>query len=243
MRKKDTAKKVEVKSCLNVSDWVTFLSNERQGMASNVVSFSVFLVAAIALILVTSAHVAFAIVGAVIVFGSAGWVYFQVLGPVRQRGYLADEILKGIISGELKDTDSIRREWTLGLTVIRRGWFLRQGRARLAVLKRAWRYEWKPRLVALKETSQRKWEAALATLRETWYKEKPKLVALKETSQRRCEAALAALRETWYKEKPRLIALKEILQRKWEAGLAALKETWYHEKARLATLAQTWRIW
>jgi hypothetical protein len=214
MRKKNTAKKVEAKSCLTVSDWVTFLSNERHGMMSNVVNFSVFLVAAIALILVTSAHIAFAIISAIIVFGSAGWVYFQVLAPVRQRGHLADEILKGIISGELKDADSIRGEWALGLAVIRRGWLLRQGRARLAVLKRAWRYEGKPRLVALKETSRCKWEAGLAALRERWCQEKARLVALKETS-----------------------------RRKWEAGLAAVRQTYCQEKTRLATLAQTWRLW
>jgi len=215
MKKKDTAKKVEAKSCLTVSDWVTFLSNERQGMMSNVVNFSVFLVATIALILVTGAHIAFAMVSATIVFGSAGWVYFRVLGPLRQRGYLADELLKGIISGELKDADSIRGEWALGLAVIRRGWFLRQGRARLAVLKRAWRYEGKPRLVALKETSRRKWEAGLA-----------------------------ALKETWSQEKARLVALKEAWSRKWESGLAALRETWCQEKARLVALAATrWHLW
>jgi len=215
MKKKDTAKKTEVKSCLNVSDWVTFLSNERQGMMSNVVNFSVFLVATIALILVTSGYIGVAIASAIIVFGSAGWVYFRVLGPLRQRGYLADEILKGIISGELKDADSIRGEWALGLAVIRRGWFLRQGRARLAVLKRAWRYEGKPQLVALKETSRRKWEAGLA-----------------------------ALRETWRQEKARLVALKRIWQRRWEAGLAALRETWCQERARLVALAATrWHLW
>ena len=241
MKKKDTVKKVEDKSCLRVSDWVTFLSNERQGMMSNVVNFSVFLVAAIALILVTSAYIVFAIASGIIVFGCAGWVYFRVLEPLRQRGHLADEILRRIISGEFKDADSIREEWVLGLTVIRRGWFLRQGKARLAVLKRAWRYQGKPRLVALKETSQRRWEAALAALRETWYREKPRLIALKETSQRKWEAGLAALRATWYQAKPKLVALKETSQRKWEAGLAVLRATWCHEKARLVALKETWR--
>lgn len=214
MRRKSTAKKVQVKSCLTVADWVTFLSNERHGMASNVVNFSVFLVAAIALILVASAHIAFAIISAIVVFGSAGWVYFGVIGPIRQRGYLADEILKGIISGELKDVDSIRGEWALGLAVIRRGWFLRQARARLAVLKRTWRYEWKPTLVAFKETWQRKWETALAAVRERWYQEKARLVALKETSQRR-----------------------------WETGLAVLRQTWCQERARMAALGHTWHLW
>jgi ABC-type nickel/cobalt efflux system permease component RcnA len=180
MRKKDTAKKAEAKSCLKVSDWVTFLSSERQGMMSNVVSFSVFLVAAIALILVTSGYM-FAVVSGIIVFGCAGWVYFRVLDPLRQRGHLADEILKRIISGELKDADSIRGEWALGLTVISRGWFLRQGKARLVVLKRGWRYEGKPRLLTLKETSQHKWEVGLAALRQTWRAEKTRLVALAQT--------------------------------------------------------------
>lgn len=181
MKRKSTAKKVQAKSCLTVADWVTFLSNERQGMMSNVVNFSVFLVAAIALILVASAHMAFAIISAIVVFGSAGWVYFQVIGPVRQRGYLADEILKGIISGQLRDVESIRGEWTLGLAVIRRGWFLRQCRARLIILKRAWRYEGKPRLVALQETSQRKLDTALAAFRQTWCQERARMAALGHT--------------------------------------------------------------
>ncbi len=214
MRKKATPRKATAKSCLAVSDWVTFLSNERRDMMSNAVNISVFLVAAIALILVTSGYVAFAIASGIIVFGCAGWVYFSVLEPLQRRGHLADEILKRIISGELKDASSISQEWALGLSVIRRGWFLRQGKARLAVLKRAWRHEGKPRLVALKETSRRKWEAGLAALKETWYQAEPRLLACKETS-----------------------------QRKWEAGLAALKQAWRQEKARLATLGQTWRLW
>jgi hypothetical protein len=241
MRKKGTAKKAGDKSCIKVSDWVTFLSNERQGMMSNVVSFTVFLVAAIALILVTSGYIVFAIASGIIVFGCAGWVYFSVLEPLRQRGHLADEILRRIISGRLQDTGSIHEEWVLGLDVIRRGSLLRQGKARLAVLKRAWRYQGKPRLIAVKETSQRKWEAGLAVLRETWYQEKPKLVALKATAQRKWEAGLAVLRETWYQEKPKLIAVKETTQRKWEAGLAVLRETWHQEKPKLVAFKETWR--
>ena len=214
MRKKDTAKKAEAKSCFTVSDWVTFLSNERQGMMSNVVTISVFLVAAIALILATSAYVAFAVASGIIVFGCAGWVYFRVLEPLRQRGHLADELLRKIISGEFTNSETVRREWVLGLTVISRGLFLRQAKARIAVLKRAWHYQWKPRLVAFKEASQRKWEAALAALKETWCREKARLVALKERS-----------------------------QHKWEEALAALRQTWHQQKARLATLGETWHLW
>ena len=183
MKRKDTAKKMEAKSCLSISDWVAFLSSERQAMMSNAVTFSVFLVAVIALILVTSGHIVFAIASGIIAFGCAGWVYFGVLEPLRQRGKLADEILKGIISGELKDADSIREGWLLGLTVIRRGWF-RQERARLTVLKRAWRRQWKPRLATLKETWRPRWERGTSALKETWCQGKARLVAFRETWRR-----------------------------------------------------------
>jgi hypothetical protein len=190
MKKKDTAKKMEAKSCLNVSDWVTFLSNERQGMMSNVVNFSVFLVAVIALILVTSGYIVFAIASGIIAFGCAGWVYFRVLEPLRQRGNLADQILKRIISGELKDTDSIREEWVLGLTVIRRGWF-RQGKARLAALKRAWRRQWKTGLATFKETWRPRWEAGLSALKKAWCQGKTRLATLRETWRRQWEGGMS----------------------------------------------------
>ena len=190
MNKRDTVRKVKAKSCLNISDWVTFLSNERQGMMSNVVNFSVFLVAVIALILVTSGYVAFAIASGIIAFGCAGWVYFRVLEPLRQRGSLADEILRRIISGELRDADSIREEWVLGLTVIRRGWF-RQEKARLAVLKRVWRRQRKTRLATLKETWRPRWEAGLSALKETWCQGKGRLVAFRETWRRQWEGGIS----------------------------------------------------
>jgi hypothetical protein len=190
MKKKDTVKKVEANSCLNISDWVTFLSNERQGMMSNVVNFSVFLVAVIALILVTSGYIVFAIASGIIAFGCAGWVYFRVLAPLRQRGNLADEILRRIISGELKDPDSIREEWVLGLTVIRRGWF-RQEKARLAVLKRAWRRQRKTGLASLKETWRPRWEAGLSALKEIWCQGKARLVTLRETWRRQWEGGIS----------------------------------------------------
>jgi len=240
MKRKDTAKKMEAKSCLNVSDWVAFLSSERQAMMNNAVTFSVFLVAVIALILVTSGHIAFAIASGIIAFGCAGWVYFGVLEPLRQRGKLADEILKGIISGEFKDAESIRQEWLLGLTVISRGWF-RQEKARLAILRRAWRRQWKPRLAALKETWRPRWETGLATLKETWYRQRARLAALKETSRPRWEAGIASVKETWCRQRTRLAALKRTWHPRWERGVSALKETWCRGKALVVAFRETWR--
>ena len=183
MKKKNIVKKMEDKSCLNISDWVTFLSSEKHGMMSSAVNYGVLLVAVIALILATSGYIVYAIASVIIAMGCVGWAYFKVLRSLHQRGNLAGQILGRIMSGELKDGDSIREEWVLGLTVIRRGW-LRQGKGRLAAFKRAWR---------------RQWKAELATFKETWYEGKVRLVAFKETWWHRWEAGLATFKETWWR--------------------------------------------
>jgi hypothetical protein len=227
MKKKVIIRKVGDKSCLTVSDWVTFLSGEKHGMMNNVVNFSVLLVAVIALILATNGYTGLVIAAVIIALGCVGWVYFKALGPLQQRANLADGILKRIISGELKDADSVRREWVLGLSVIRRG-RLRQGRGRLAALKRAWR---------------RQREAALTALGEIWGQEEARLAAFRETWTRRWRAGLAVLRQTWYQEKARLDALRETARGRWEVALAVLRQTWTQEKARLVARAETWHLW
>ena len=163
MKKKNAVKKTGDTSCFSLSDWVTFLSNEKHGMMNNVVNFAVLLVGVIALGLATSGYTVLAIASVMVALGCVGWAYFKVLGPLHQRGNLADGILKRIISGEFRDADTIRDEWVLGLSVIRRGW-LRQAKGRLAAFKRAWRYQAKPRLLAFAQTCQRRWEAGLAAL-------------------------------------------------------------------------------
>ena len=120
MARKEADKTVKNESCLKVSDWVTFLASEKHGMISHIVSFGAFLVAIVALMLVTSGYIVVVIASGVIAFGCVGWAYFRVLIPLQQRGKLADGILGRIMSGELKDESSIRKEWEAGLAALKR---------------------------------------------------------------------------------------------------------------------------
>ena len=120
MDKEGTHKKVKNESCLKVSDWVTFLASEKHAMISHIVSFGAFLVAIVALMLVTSGHIVVVIASGVIAFGCVGWAYFRVLRPLQQRGKLADGILERIMSGEIKDQSSIRKGWEAGLAALKR---------------------------------------------------------------------------------------------------------------------------
>lgn len=120
MAQKGTHKTVKIESCLKVSDWVTFLASEKHGMISHIVSFGAFIVAIVALMLVTSGHIVVVIASGVIAFGCVGWAYFRVLRPLQQRGKLADGILERIMSGEIKDQSSIRKEWEAGLATLKR---------------------------------------------------------------------------------------------------------------------------
>jgi len=133
--KKGTHKTVKNESCLEVSDWVTFLTSEKHGMISHILNFGVFLVVIVPLMLITTGNIALIIASGVVAFGCVSWAYVKVLGPLRERGKLAGDILDRIMSDELKDAGSIRKEWVLGLTVTkrRRWWRLK---ARLAALKR-----------------------------------------------------------------------------------------------------------
>jgi len=111
MDKNDTDKTGEGESCLKVSDWVTFLASEKHGMMSHVVNFGAFLVALIAIVLVTGETTVQTIGGGIIAFAFVGFGYFKVLKPLQQRAKRAEDILNKVMSGKLKNERSIREEW------------------------------------------------------------------------------------------------------------------------------------
>jgi len=121
MDKKDTDNTVENESCLKVSDWVAFLTSEKHGIMSNVLNFGAFLVALIAILLVTGEDTGTgAIAGGIIALGFVFFGYLKVLRPLQQRGRLAENILARVMSIKLKDESSIREEWESRLAAIKR---------------------------------------------------------------------------------------------------------------------------
>lgn len=120
MDKNDTDKTVENESCLKVSDWVTFLAGEKHGMISTILSFGLFLVALISILLVGRENTLQAITGGIVAFGCIALAYYKVLRPIDKRGKLAQDILGRIMSGELKNESSIHEEWKAGLAALER---------------------------------------------------------------------------------------------------------------------------
>ena len=165
MVKKDTGETGEDKACLTVSDWVAFLASEKHGIINTIVNFATLLAVLIALIFSTRGNTTMQNVGyGIFAFALLAYVWLLVWRPFGQRGKLAERMLNEIISGELKDTDIIRKEWVGGLAVIERRQWCRL-KARLAVLKRTWRRRWKAGLAILKRARCCQLEVVQAALK------------------------------------------------------------------------------
>jgi hypothetical protein len=100
---------------LMVSDWVTFLSSEKQGTLSNLVSALAVALAAIAVAYAISTtwseRLIASIFALVIVLGP---VYFGIYKPQRKRYRHAEKILDDIMSGTLTQPEQIQSRWNCG---------------------------------------------------------------------------------------------------------------------------------
>jgi len=111
----DMNKTGENESCLRVSDWITFLSGEKHGMLGNIVNFYVFLAAIIAILIIGGKDSLTIIIGGIIAVAFVGFTYFKFVRPLAHRHKAAEKVLDRIMSGELKDADSIHGEWERAL--------------------------------------------------------------------------------------------------------------------------------
>ena len=102
---------------ITIGDWITFLASEKYAVTSNVLSTLALFVALVAiLVAIPQVNVwfwvqwlrLFVYVG--IIAYSVYW-YFKLLRPVRERVKGAGDLLKRIMLEELKDPNSIRKEW------------------------------------------------------------------------------------------------------------------------------------
>lgn len=112
MSKNATDKTAENESCLKVSDWVTFLTSEKQGTMSTIVNFGMLLVALIGIIFATKTNSPMEGIGyGILAFALITYVWIWVFAPFQKHARLAEKILKKIMSGDLKNESSIREEW------------------------------------------------------------------------------------------------------------------------------------
>jgi len=108
-------------SCLTISDWVTFLTSEKHGLASTYFGFLSVTVALFGIVLVTRATPWMQYLGSILVVGSVIYlIFFGAANRLQQRGKLAKEILDKIMSGDLTNEETIRKQWVDGLKLIKK---------------------------------------------------------------------------------------------------------------------------
>jgi hypothetical protein len=112
MNKNDKDKTVENESCLKVSDWVTFLTSEKQGTISTVVGFGALLVALVVIVLSAKASTTMQVIeNGIMALVLVAYAIVLVFRPFGKQGEVAEKILNKIMSGDLKDESTIRQEW------------------------------------------------------------------------------------------------------------------------------------
>ena len=96
---------------LSLSDWISFLSSERYPNISIIIGFSVFMLAAFAVIMSVANNTWLsAIVAALIAIGLL-IIYLKTIGPYGRRAKIAGKLLDGIMSGKERDLSKIEEEW------------------------------------------------------------------------------------------------------------------------------------
>ena len=96
---------------LSISDWISFLSSERNPNISIIIGFSAFMLVAFAVIMsVTNNTLLSAIVAALIAIVMIT-IYFRTIGPYGRRVKIAGKLLDDIMSGKERDLSKIEEEW------------------------------------------------------------------------------------------------------------------------------------
>jgi Flp pilus assembly protein TadB len=96
---------------LSLSDWIAFLTSEKNSNVSNIISFAALFLAAFAIIkTVTSNSVVGAVVLAVIAIALT-FIYLRTIGRYGRRAREAGKLLDDIMSGKERDPSKIEKRW------------------------------------------------------------------------------------------------------------------------------------
>ena len=99
-------------SCLTVSDWVTFLSGERDVAFNTILNFGAILLVFVALIFSTRIIGLWQqILDGIIAVAFVTYAFYKVIRPFGRKGKVAAELLNKIMSGELKSEEDVQKKW------------------------------------------------------------------------------------------------------------------------------------
>ncbi len=98
--------------CLTVSDWVTFLSGERDVAFNTILNFGAILLVFVTLIFSTRIIGLWQqILNGIIAVAFVTYAFYKVFRPFGRKGKVAAELLSKIMSGELKSEEDVRKKW------------------------------------------------------------------------------------------------------------------------------------
>lgn len=102
---------MENKSMLSVSDWVTFLSSEKQGAFAGTLGFAAVIIAMLALLITSDQSALSKAIGSLVIFGA----YWAVTTILNREEHKAGKILENIMCGKYQNETQIQEDWLRGV--------------------------------------------------------------------------------------------------------------------------------
>jgi len=96
---------------LSVSDWISFLTSEKNPNIGIIISFSAFILAAFAVVMSVTSNTVASAVSAALIAVALAIIYFRTINPYGRRARAAGELLNDIMSGKERDPSRIEERW------------------------------------------------------------------------------------------------------------------------------------
>ena len=96
---------------LSISDWMSFLSSEKDSNIGNIIGFGAFMLAAFAVMMLGTNNTLLSAIVAVLFSVVLVIIYLRTIGPYGRRAKVAGKLLDDIMSGKERDLSKIEAEW------------------------------------------------------------------------------------------------------------------------------------
>ena len=100
---------------LSISDWVSFLSSEKNSNIGNIIGFGAFMLVAFAVIMSVTRDTLLSAIVAGLIAVALIIVYLRTIGLYGRRAKIAGRLLDDIMSGEERDLSKIEEKWKIAL--------------------------------------------------------------------------------------------------------------------------------
>ena len=100
---------------LSISEWISFLTSEKNPNIGIIISFAAFFLAAFAVIRSVTSSTLVSAVGLALVAVALAIIYLRTIGPYGRRAREAGKLLNAIMLGEERDPSKIEERWRLAI--------------------------------------------------------------------------------------------------------------------------------